>query len=95
LVPFNREEAEKLDRLQAAFAAWERETRVQFAEIDITEFSDTRLRPVPSRITDERSYRIKRRTLTIDEQLALTAQLSQARRTHEDSGFWGGIPPGI
>ncbi len=98
LVPFNREEAEKLDRLQAAFAAWEKEARIRFPEIDtLKEFPDCRLRPVPSRITDERSYRIKRRTLTVDEQIAITAQLAEAKRTrtHEDSGSWGGAGPGI
>jgi hypothetical protein len=98
LVPFNREEAEKLDRLQGAFVAWEKQTRIQFPEIDtLKECPDSRLRPAPSRITDERSYRIKRRTLTVDEQVAITAQLAEARRTstREDSGFWGGIPPGI
>ena len=95
LVPFNREEAEKLDRLHAAFVAWERDARIRFPEIDTrTEFPDTRLRPPPSRITDERSYRIKRRTLSVDEQVAITMQLAKAQRTrtHEDSGFWGGIP---
>jgi hypothetical protein len=95
LVPFNREEAEKLDRLHAAFAAWERETRIRYPEIDTRkEFPDARLRPAPPRITDERSYRVQRRTLSIDEQLAITAQLAEAQRTptHEDSGFWGGIP---
>jgi hypothetical protein len=92
--PYNFEEGIKLDNLQAAFVAWERETRDHFPEIDTaTEFPDSRLRPVPSRITNERSYRIKRRTLTFDEQRALSQE--RPTPTHEDSGFWGGAGPGI
>jgi hypothetical protein len=91
LVPFNREEAEKLDRLQAAFVMWEKQARIQFPEIDTRkEFPDSRLRPVLSRITDERSYRIKRRTMTWEEQRALSQE--RPTPTHADSGFWGGIP---
>ncbi len=91
LVPFNQQEAEKLDRLQAAFVAWEKQTHVQFPEIDTRkQFPDARLRPAPSRITDERSYRIKRRTMTWEEQRALSQE--RPTPTHEDSGFWGGIP---
>ena len=89
--PFNFEEGLKLDNLQAAFVAWERETRIRYPEIDtLKEFPDTRLRPAPSRITDERSYRIKRRTMTFDEQRALSQE--RPTPTHDDSGFWGGIP---
>lgn len=98
LVPFNRQEAEKLDRKQATFAAWEKEAQIRFPEINTSmEFPDTRLRPAPSRITDERAYRLKRRTLSVAEQVAITMQLAEAQRTpkHEDSGFWGGAGPGI
>lgn len=94
--PYNREEGLKLDNLQAAFVTWEKQTRIQFPDINTQEaFPDSRLRPPPTRIVDERSYRIQRRTLTIDEQLAIPAQLAQAQPTHKDSGMWGGIPPGI
>ena len=91
--PHNKQEAARLDALKAKWLSFEREALA--AGIDVKkEFGDKLpwLRPVPSRIVDERSYRVQRRTLTIDEQLAITAQLAEAQRTHEDSGFWGGIP---
>jgi hypothetical protein len=95
---FNKQEAAQLDSLQEKWRVFECEALA--VGIDVSkEFADKLpwLRRVPSRITDERAYRIKRRTLSIDEQLAITAELANAQhtRTHEDSGFWGGAGPGI
>jgi hypothetical protein len=92
--PFNQQEGKKLDNLQAAFLTWERQTHIQFPEIDTAkEFPDPRLRPAPPRILDERAYQRHRRMLEIDEQCGIP--MKQARPTHGDNGMWGGLPPGI
>lgn len=94
--PYNFEEGRKLDNLRAAFVAWEKQASIQFPDINTQEeFPDARLRPVPTRIVDERTYRVQRRTMTVDEQLAIPLLLAQAQPRHEDSGMWGGIPGGI
>lgn len=78
----------RLEHLQADFLAWERAAHVEYPDMDThKEFSDPQLRPLPSKITDARTYQAHRRVMTLDEALAVPGK---AKPKHADSGFWGG-----
>jgi len=84
----------RLEQLHADFLAWEHAMHVDYPDIDTRkEFPDAQLRPAPPKITDARTYQAHRRVMTLDE--ALSVPLAQAKPTHADSGFWGGLPSGI
>jgi hypothetical protein len=90
--PQNLQESQILDKLQAAFLAWERQAHLQLPSIDtLKEFSDVRLRPPPPKMLDGRTYLLHRRVLTLDQLL----NVPSPAKPEKDNGIWAGTGPGI
>jgi|HubBroStandDraft_2_1064218.scaffolds.fasta_scaffold426650_2 hypothetical protein len=92
LAPGNREEGKRLDLLQGEFVEWERQTQVQFPDINtLAEFPDERLRPARKKIATQREYLRLRNQWSVDELMALPDRIREAKKTtHADGGMWSG-----
>lgn len=89
----NREEGKRLDLLQAEFLEWERQTHIQFPDLDtLAQFPDARLRPARKKIASQSEYLRLRNQWTIDELRAVPARLEQAKKAArvDCGGMWSG-----